>query len=166
MKISFDKIIILIFQFIIFYLIFSTCVWLMGKQMTARAESPSGAYFVFLEDRFIGMDRNFKVYLKDNISKKQQLIFASPDEGRPIGTERFYWTADSGCFLLVGKEFFIEEEDKIPLPTGEIAYLLYDISTNECWCAASQRSRSGKPAFLTRDILDRVTRAHGELILR
>ena len=61
-------------------------------------------------------------------------IFQSPDEGLP-GTERIIWRRDHSQFVIVGRNFFVDERPRIPM---DVLYLLYDIPTGKVWCNAAQ----------------------------
>ena len=80
------------------------------------------------------IDRNFDVYLCDHGKRKR--IFHSPDEGRPAGSEKFFWSNDGRWLLLAGKHFFLDADVKVP--GGESCYLLYDTASGELRCNASQ----------------------------
>ena len=64
------------------------------------------------------------------------MIFSSPDEGRPPGTERLMWTAGSECVALLGRRFYVEEDFR--LRNGECLYLVYRLTTHDLWCNAKQ----------------------------
>lgn len=90
-----------------------------------------------------GFDRNFqlKILDKNNVSsKKEKVIFSSPDEGRPVGTERILWSKDNRYLLLLGQHFYIREESE-QLENDEDLYLLYDIKNHKIWCNATQQSK-------------------------
>lgn len=82
--------------------------------------------------------RNFRILLTYLGSGEARTVFHSPDEGRPIGSERVVWSADSSRFLLVGRHFIVSEGAR--LPTGEAAYLMMDVPTGQIWCNATQQS--------------------------
>lgn len=103
---------------------------------TASALSPHGEYGISLIERPSLLDRNFTVELANITTGERRVIFESPDEGRPIGTERFVWSADGSRFLLLGRHFFVT--DGI-LGNGEQAYLMVDVPTGRVWCNASQQ---------------------------
>ena len=72
-----------------------------------------------------------------------ETIFRSPDEGRPIGSERFIWSVDGQYLLLVGRHFYVE--GSVRLRTGEELYLLYHLPTRRLRCNArpAQSDRFG-----------------------
>jgi hypothetical protein len=91
-----------------------------------------------LLDRPRFIDRNFVVRVEDCQTHDSFVIFSSPDEGMPIGSERFLWSKDSAQLLLVGKHFVVHEGAE--LETGESLYLLYDVASGVVWCNARQQS--------------------------
>ena len=142
----------------------SCALYLLIETVTLESRSPDGEYRAILADRIAGGDRNFKLYLQHVPTRQWTLIYRSPDEGHNR-TERIFWTRDSRCFLLVGKSFFIDDEDSIRLPTGEEAYLLYDIATAQCWCAAGQNGRSSVELQpLPQNVFQEVLARHGGVI--
>ena len=96
------------------------------------------------------IDRNFEIRLERwglGGATNRTIIFSSPDEGRPVGTERFLWSRDGRKLLLVGKHFFTARDAR--LPTGEYLYFLHDVSTGEI------RGNSGRyPRFGLSDIAE------------
>jgi len=94
------------------------------------------------------IDRNFQIRLEVLDSGATSVVFTSPDEGLPVGSERFIWSKDGTAFLLVGRHFALR--DSITLATGEEAYFLYNLSSNRAWC--NSRQQSAFPHF-TRDML-------------
>ena len=108
---------------------------------TVQSISPDGKLHVFLVEKTYpgGIDRNFEILLELNStqSAKREVLFSSPDEGRPIGTERFVWSKDGKYLLLLGKHFFVENTRNVT-STGEMPYLLYDTQSREVKCNASQ----------------------------
>ena len=98
------------------------------------------AVLVECSPRFI--DRNFRVYLESTDSGALREIFLSPDEGAPIGSERFLWSRDGKRLLLLGRHFLVEKESQ--LQNGEMLYLMYDVVSGRLWCNARQL---GGPRF-------------------
>jgi hypothetical protein len=43
------------------------------------------------------IDRNFQLRLEDMNSLQSRIVFRSPDEGSPIGSERVIWSVDLKC---------------------------------------------------------------------
>ena len=88
-----------------------------GEQVTVASLAPDEATRVWVVElpRFI--DRNFAVRVEDLETGNLTTIFASPDEGRPVGSERIVWAADSSRFVLVGRYFYVHPEAS--LPSGE-----------------------------------------------
>lgn len=100
---------------------------------------------LFELDRF---DQNFELQLKTTTT---ETIFKSPDEGRPVGTEKIVWSDSSRYFLLIGKHFHLSSDwVNAKLPSGEMLYLLYDTQTRELWCNAEQHQG---PRFSLADLL-------------
>lgn len=115
-------------------------------RMTTMLLSPDEKQQVMLLERSVPhIDRNFQIRLNGDI------IFLSPDEGRPRGSERFLWSRDSSNLLLVGRHFFIAKDLDVELTTGESLYLLYNVPTQQIWCNASQ---VGNDRFDFEDIAD------------
>jgi hypothetical protein len=132
-----------------------SCVGLLscGKSeiVTASAPSPDGKSKVLLiEKDDFRIDRNFDVFLEDcsTATPKRTLLFSSPDEGKPVGTERFVWSKDSQFILLVGRQFGTKGDVK--LKSGESLYLLYDVKNAILRCNASQQDKYG--AFTGKDV--------------
>lgn len=98
--------------------------------------------------RFI--DRNFDVRVEDLATGKLHTVFTSPDEGRPVGSERIVWAADSSQFLLLGRHFYVLPKGRST--NGESLYLLYDLRTDELWSNAAQQTKY--PAFRKEDLAD------------
>jgi hypothetical protein len=130
------------------FLLFAGC----GErgEVSLRSTSPDGKYQVYLVEFTVFIDRNFKVRLTELATRKTRTLFSSPDEGRPVGTERVVWSKDARRFVLLGRQFFTKEEAH--LPTGEQLYLMYDLSTGELWCNARQQSQY--PAFGAKELAE------------
>jgi hypothetical protein len=111
---------------------------------SVSAASPDGKYrAVLVEKTRPGMlDRNFSVVLESLADEKgsRAIVFESPDEGRPVGSERFLWTSDSRFVLLLGKQFFVANKQDVT-SKGEIPYLLYNVLSGELKCNASQLTK-------------------------
>lgn len=124
-----------------------------NASVTATADSPDGKRRAVLieKDEFGRIDRNFDVFLDDLSSghKKRELLFSSPDEGKPIGTERFIWSTEGRFLLLVGREFVVVARSD-SLESGELLYLLYDTQTQKLMCNAKQTEQY--PRFTSKDI--------------
>jgi hypothetical protein len=80
------------------------------------------------------LDRNFRVQLDSLVEGTSTVIFGSPDEGRPEGTERLIWSKDGAWLLLVGRHFFVK--DDLFLDNGDQLYFLYHLPTRRAWCNA------------------------------
>jgi len=119
--------------------------WLLlsREQETASQTSPTGRDRVVLVEKDGWIDRNFVVRLHKlgpdgGKASGVRTVFASPDEGRPAGSERFIWSEDGRWVLLVGRRFLCTRE--VRLNTGETAYLLYDVAGNRLFCNSEQQS--------------------------
>lgn len=119
-----------------------------GEQTTLVSLSPDEATRVWIVERTHWIDRNFEVRVEDMKTQKMTTVFTSPDEGRPIGSERIVWSADSLRFLLLGRHFYASPESR--LPTGESLYLLHDQKSGKVWCNASQQKTL--PPFSQKDL--------------
>ncbi len=108
---------------------------LFYPQTTLTSISPDDNLRVTLSERGAFIDRNFDLRLGE---AKIRVIFRSPDEGRPTGSERIIWSADGSRFLLLGRHFFTIDSSK--LASGEKAYLMMDVPSGKIWCNASQQS--------------------------
>lgn len=119
-----------------------------GERVTVVSLSPDDATRAWVVElpRFI--DRNIAVKVEDIASGKVTTVFTSPDEGRPVGSERIVWAADSSRFVLLGRHFYVLPEAR--LPGGESLYLLYDIRSGKLWSNAAQQTRV--PAFSGGDL--------------
>ncbi len=121
----------------------STVAFLAGRMLvrdvTTSRLSPDETMRAFLVESFTHC-RNFDVRLehKRRGAGPARVIFRSPDEGHPIGTERFIWSKDSKWLLLVGRHFCTREAPR--LASGETLYLLYNVKTGEVRCNSHQQS--------------------------
>jgi hypothetical protein len=86
------------------------------------------------------IDRNFAVRLEFLREDQTRTVFFSPDEGRPVGSERFIWSKDGTTLLLVGRHFYKTAEGPI-LGTGEQAYFLYHLPSRRGWCASTEQTK-------------------------
>jgi hypothetical protein len=126
-------------------LLFTSCFWCgpilraLNFYTNIASTSPNGRYEIRLQEmRWSFIDRNFRLLLRDTEhSFFSTEIFFSPDEGRPAGTEKFYWSGDSRYAMLTGRHFSVEEP---PLTTseGDLVYLVVDTQTNKMWCNVKQ----------------------------
>lgn len=116
-----------------------------GDETTTQSLSPNEEYRVSLVEKSpafpLVVDRNFSVRLATLNSDghrmvADQTLFISPDEGKPVGSERFIWSKDSAYVLLVGRHFFLAED--ISVVGGEQAYLLCHLPTKRIWCNSEQ----------------------------
>lgn len=115
------------------------------EEVTTTRLSPGEKWRAILVELrgFMQIDRNFRIRLEDRRNPGSsgipcKIIFSSPDEGGPPGTERFLWSRDGEHLLLVGKHFLTV--DNTCLTTGESLYFLYDVSRGEARCNAAQQS--------------------------
>jgi hypothetical protein len=88
------------------------------------------------------LDRNFYLRLHRVADKTVATLFDSPDEGRPVGTERIVWSRDSSQFVLLGRHFVVAEPAQFT--NGESLYLLYDTKSGKLRCNATQQSQYPK----------------------
>jgi hypothetical protein len=109
-----------------------------GKPGVVSDVSPDGRYRAKVVEigGFYKADRNFEVVLTDVRDGSDTIVFTSPDEGRPAGTERFVWNAGGESFALLGRHFFTEDDYRFA--NGECLYLVYRIPTRDLWCNATQ----------------------------
>ncbi len=125
-----------------------------------RSKSPDGRYEVVIYEKVIFIDRNFDLRLIDHTEQTKRVIFSSPDEGRPIGTEQIEWSTDGTYFLLTGEEFYLQEEDEILMEDKRQAYILFHLPSDQLWCASSAisyyygQNTNPKPSKLTPAVLD------------
>ena len=122
--------------------------WLIDPPTTVTSLSPDDKWRVILVERRLFIDRNFHVRLEEVETGQTRTIFQSPDEGRPIGSERFVWSQDASRFLLLGRHFY--RCDSAALPSGEQAYLMMDLNSDQIWCNAGQQTQF--PEFGTDEI--------------
>ncbi|MCK6472190.1 MAG: hypothetical protein L6R28_10630 [Planctomycetes bacterium] len=100
------------------------------------AKAPDGRREIVLRELTgaFRIDRNFILYIRDlEGGGAEKEIFRSPDEGRPIGTERFYWPTDSAYVLLAGKHFTRVGSSDMKLEDGVDPYLLYRVDDGKIW---------------------------------
>jgi hypothetical protein len=110
-------------------------------RITLSSISPNGAWRVDIvepEPEWFDVDRNFVLRVIELRSHTTNHVFTSPDEGRP-GTERISWSADSSRFIVLGRNFLVDETAQCP--NGESLYLLYDVQTEELRCNATQQNK-------------------------
>ena len=140
------------------WLLVSFAHW-FSDRLTTQSRSPNGAYRIELVERVpdlpLKIDRNFRLYLVALDSSgaqevSREIIFDSPDEGGPIGSERFIWSQDAEYVLLVGKHVFVETSLTIGA-SGEQAYFLYHLPTQQSWC--NSRQANARHQALTADDL-------------
>lgn len=121
--------------------------WFVSESVTLRSLSPDDQWTVHLIERPSFLDRNFKLVLKGDSQEGAATIFRSPDEGRPIGSERIVWSPDSTQFALLGRHFYTDGKGQ--LANGETLYLLYDLPSGKSWCNSPQQTEY--PNFTLRD---------------
>jgi hypothetical protein len=111
-----------------------------GERTTAFSLSPDHSHRVRLVEvssSFSG-DKQNQIKLEDMASKNVAILFSWPDEGRPKGSERFLWSKDGTWFLLLGRQFILE--NPIVVNTLDEAYFLYHLRTRRAWCHSSQQT--------------------------
>ncbi len=113
----------------------------LGESLTVMSLSPDDKYRVSLWELNapLMIDRNFRIKLTEFSPSPwgrdtTVQLFQSPDEGRPIGSERFIWSKDSQYVLLVGRHFFEQQVTGYRIPTGEIAYWLLHVPSRKVCC--------------------------------
>ena len=114
---------------------------LVGNDTTTRSLSPDDVWRVSLVEISpkVNIDRDFTITLEELAHDRrptQETLFKSPDEGRPVGSERFIWSKDSTYVLLVGRRFTVAQD--IAVGNGEQAYFLYHVPSKRSWCNARQ----------------------------
>lgn len=112
---------------------------LLSQSVTLRSLSPADTYRVSLVERPGFIDRNFDVRVEDLRAGSVKIMFRSPDEGTPVGSERVVWSEDGTRFLILGRHFFVAQGGT--LRNGEQAYLMVDLHTGRVWCNALQQTR-------------------------
>jgi hypothetical protein len=107
------------------------------ERVTLVALSPDDTTRIWLVELAPRLDRNFELRI-ENLEQPgtMQTVFRSPDEGRPVGSERLLWSKDGRQLILVGRHFIVEPN--AVLPNGEQLYLLYNLDTGEMRCNAKQ----------------------------
>jgi len=120
---------------------FGVMAWMAGaRETTCSSISPDQRFEILLIDqKYPFIDRNFRILLHDLEQGTTSRLFQSPDESVQCDSDRFIWSKDGRYFLLVGPEFFVHDDHRVMLKTGEFAYYLYNLSTKEAWCNASQQ---------------------------
>ncbi|HEY1375861.1 MAG TPA: hypothetical protein VGF55_03670 [Gemmataceae bacterium] len=119
------------------------CAWMRIGSVTLVSVSPGDGFRVrLLENQRDFIDRTFVVEVQsrdysDPDRDGPNVIFRSPDEGGPPGSERVVWSKDGARFLLVGRHFAAPTAPT--LATGEIVYLMYDRRTRDVWCNSDQQ---------------------------
>ena len=123
-----------------------------ATRTTIISTSPDKTSEIALVEHAERFDRNFFLVVKTSASETNGLvIFESPDEGSPPGTERFLWSSNSAYVLLLGRRFFIPTACKTS--EGEFLYLMYALSNGCIWCNSEQQNLY--PAFRFSDIADK-----------
>jgi len=135
----------------IFLLLFLLCGCFSGGDdfISLTSTSPDRKYSVSIVELDVFIDRNFEIRITDTATGNTRTLFKSPDEGRPVGTERIVWSLDSTRFFLMGRQFFVKEGTADI--NGQDLYLMFDTETNRLWCNARQQTKY--PAFAISDIL-------------
>jgi hypothetical protein len=105
---------------------------------TLNSLSPDDTHRVTLVERRLDIDRNFELRLENLTTGRTKTVFRSPDEGRPVGSERIVWSADSSRFVVLGHHFYIADSGK--LASGELAYLMMELNTGKIWCNSEQQA--------------------------
>lgn len=114
--------------------------WILRDRTTVTSLSPDDRVRARLVERPGWIDRNFDVILERLDDGTKTVVFSSPDEGRPEGSERFLWSRDGTMLLLVGRHFIVRPPS-MALETGETVYLLYHLPSRRTWCNSEQQAR-------------------------
>lgn len=114
-----------------------------GERVTTALVSPDGGRVAVLVELPRMLDRNFvvRLFTIGEGPGRARDVFESPDEGRPVGTERFLWSRDGRWLLLLGRNFSVRQDT--PVVGGETLYLLCDTSLGNIRCNASQTKIEG-----------------------
>ena len=102
-----------------------------GERMTTSRLSPDETLRASLIER-PAEDRRFQIRVENLVTGESSIVFRSPDEGQPYGTERLIWSTDGTKLLLVGRHFFVKED--LFLNIGDQAFFLHDVPTGRGWC--------------------------------
>lgn len=106
------------------------------ESVSFQKKSPSGMFIAKVLERGRGLDRQFAIAILDRRTGQQENVFQSPDEGRPAGTERLYWSPDERYLLLTSKHVFVNDSER--LPSGRYLYMIYDRKNRSIKCNSSQ----------------------------
>ena len=123
------------------------------ERITLTSLSPDETVRVTLVELPHLLDRNFELRLDSahRGGRERTIIFRSPDEDRPEGTERVVWAVDGSRFLLVGRHFHVNAHaPRVPAGTSEVAYLMYELPTGRLWCNSAQQTTH--PTFTWDDL--------------
>jgi hypothetical protein len=121
----------------------------IGKQTSLTSLSPDGEFLVRLRSLEWGIDRNIEVWIEAVHGSRKSLVFDSPDEDFPAGTERILWSKDGRQFVLIGQHF-THLSPTARLPGGEFLYLLVDVENGAIRCNSTAQEKL--PSFSTRDL--------------
>jgi hypothetical protein len=119
-----------------------------GERVTLISLAPGDVNRVWLVEVPSFIDRNFTLRIENLEERRIVTIFRSPDEGKPIGSERIIWATDGSRFVLLGRHFYVNQQ--ATLASGERLYLMYDVRSGELWCNSSQQSTY--PSFSRKDL--------------
>lgn len=84
-------------------------------------------------------DRMVQIRLESLVAGTTTLLFHSPDEGNPAGTERLIWSRDGTILLVVGRHFFVK--DDLFLDNGDQLYFLHHVPSGRSWSNAAGESK-------------------------
>jgi hypothetical protein len=115
---------------------------LLHEEVTTSRLSPDDKRVVYLVDFFSNLhpvpyDRDFEIQLQEGGGQNAKVIYRSPDESWPAGSERFLWSKDGTRFILLGRHFVLEERHR--LSTGEFLYFMYDVPSQKAWSNSDQQ---------------------------
>lgn len=108
-----------------------------GGGATTRLLSPDERFLAVLRETPALVDRNFRVEITRRDTDTSDVVFTSPDEGLPTGSERFIWGSESQYVLLVGRHFHVVDGAR-KTERGEAWYLLCDAESGRVWSNAAQ----------------------------
>lgn len=108
------------------------------SEVFIRLISPDQKYEAVLTSNKKIQDPHLILLLRNRSTGLVRKVFETPDEGAPVGTERLIWNRNGKWLLLVGREFYVNDE--AVLPSGELLYLLYNVETRELLCNSNQQN--------------------------
>lgn len=105
------------------------------ERVTLSSLSPNDENRVLLVEGHHWIDRNFELRIQNLKQKGSTTIFRSPDEGKPVGSERIIWNNDGTKFALLGRDFISRKfPESFKNKKGELLYLVYDLNAKKLYC--------------------------------